>query len=93
VVVGCGGVGSGAIQGARIAGAASSWRSTPSLQRDNAAKIGATHTAASIEEAALLLPELTEGRMAEVVILTPGVLTGDLVAQRSPSAARTRVSW
>jgi len=81
VVVGCGGVGSGAIQGARIAGARIIVAVDPlPFKRDNAAKIGATHTAASIEEAALLLPELTEGRMAEVVILTPGVLTGDLVA-------------
>ena len=26
-----------------------------------------------------MLPDLTEGRMADVVILTPGVLTGDLL--------------
>jgi len=31
-------------------------------------------------DATFLVAELTEGRMADVVILTPGVLTGDMVA-------------
>jgi NDMA-dependent alcohol dehydrogenase len=81
VVVGCGGVGSGAIQGARLAGARQIIAVDPlPFKVDKAKQIGATHGAASILEANLLLPELTEGRMADVVILTPGVLTGDLLA-------------
>ena len=81
VVVGCGGVGSGAIQGARLAGARQIVAVDPlPFKVDKAKQIGATHGAASILEANLLLPELTEGRMADVVILTPGVLTGDLLA-------------
>lgn len=80
VVVGCGGVGSGAIQGARLAGARQIVAVDPlPFKVERAKEIGATHGAASILEAAFLLPELTEGRMADVVILTPGVLTGDLV--------------
>ncbi len=80
VVVGCGGVGSGAIQGARLAGARQIVAVDPlPFKVERAKEIGATHGAASIMEAAFLLPELTEGRMADVVILTPGVLTGDLV--------------
>ncbi len=80
VVVGCGGVGSGAIQGARIAGARYIVAVDPLVFKvDKATEIGATHGASSILEANLLLPELTEGRMADVVILTPGVLTGDLL--------------
>jgi S-(hydroxymethyl)glutathione dehydrogenase/alcohol dehydrogenase len=47
---------------------------------EKARQIGATHGAASILDAQFMLPELTEGRMADVVILTPGVLTGDLLA-------------
>ena len=81
VVVGCGGVGSGALQGARIAGARHIVAVDPvPFKLENAKNLGATHVLASMEEAALLLPELTEGRMADAVILTPGVLTGDLVA-------------
>jgi NDMA-dependent alcohol dehydrogenase len=81
VVVGCGGVGSGALQGARLAGARHIIAvDLVPFKLDKAKKIGATHTANSILEANLMLPELTEGRMADVVILTPGVLTGDLIA-------------
>ncbi len=80
VVVGCGGVGSGAVQGAKLAGARQIVAVDPlPFKVEKAKGIGATHGAASILEAALMLPELTEGRMADVVILTPGVLTGDLV--------------
>jgi S-(hydroxymethyl)glutathione dehydrogenase/alcohol dehydrogenase len=80
VVIGCGGVGSGAIQGARIAGARQIIAVDPlPFKVEKAKAIGATHGAASILDANLLLPDLTEGRMADVVILTPGVLTGDLL--------------
>jgi len=89
VVVGCGGVGSGAIQGARIAGA----RIIVAVDLlpfkvERAKAIGATHGAASMEEAAFMLPELTEGRMADAVILTPGVLTGDLIAPAMTLASK-----
>ena len=85
VVAGCGGVGSGAIQGARIAGARWIVAVDPlPFKIDQAKKIGATHGAASLAEALPLVSELSEGRMADVVVLTPGVLTGDLLA---PAAA------
>ncbi len=81
VVVGCGGVGSGAVQGARLAGARQIIAvDLLPFKLEKAKAIGATHTAASMLEAAMLLPDLTEGRMADAVILTPGVLTGDLIA-------------
>jgi NDMA-dependent alcohol dehydrogenase len=81
VVVGCGGVGSGAIQGARIAGARAIVAVDPvAFKLEKAKEIGATHTAATLLDAQFLLPELTQGRMADVVILTPGVLRGDLIA-------------
>ncbi len=89
VVVGCGGVGSGALQGARLAGARYIIAVDPiPFKLDKAKKIGATHTANSILEANLMLPELTEGRMADVVILTPGVLTGDLIAPAMALASK-----
>jgi NDMA-dependent alcohol dehydrogenase len=81
VVVGCGGVGSGAIQGARIAGARTIVAVDPvPFKLEKAKEIGATHTAAELLEAQFMLPELTQGRNADVVILTPGVLKGDLIA-------------
>jgi S-(hydroxymethyl)glutathione dehydrogenase/alcohol dehydrogenase len=89
VVIGCGGVGSGAIQGARLAGARQIIAVDPlAFKTDKAKEIGATHSAASILEANLILPELTEGRMADVVILTPGVLTGDLLAPAMALASK-----
>ncbi|MBF6555228.1 MAG: NDMA-dependent alcohol dehydrogenase [Acidimicrobiales bacterium] len=89
VVVGCGGVGSGAIQGAKIAGARYVIAVDPlPFKVEKAKQIGATHGAASILEANLMIPELTEGRMADVVILTPGVLTGDLVAPAMQLASK-----
>jgi S-(hydroxymethyl)glutathione dehydrogenase/alcohol dehydrogenase len=81
VVVGCGGVGSGALQGARLAGARAIVAVDPvPFKIDQAKKIGATHGAASMEEALPLVAEITQGRMADVVVLTPETLTGDLIA-------------
>ncbi len=80
VVVGCGGVGSGALQGARLAGARAIVAVDPlPFKIDQAKKIGATHGAASIEEALPLVAEVTQGRMADVVVLTPETLTGNLI--------------
>ena len=80
VVVGCGGVGSGAIQGARIAGASTIIAVDLIASKvDRAMKIGATHGASNLTEAAFLAAELTRGRLADVVILTPTRLTGDLI--------------
>jgi S-(hydroxymethyl)glutathione dehydrogenase/alcohol dehydrogenase len=89
VVVGCGGVGSGAIQGAKMAGARYVIAVDPlPFKVEKAKQIGATHGADSILEANLMIPELTEGRMADVVILTPGVLTGDMLAPAMQLASK-----
>ena len=82
VVAGCGGVGSGAIQGARMAGARHIIAVDPvPYKLERAKELGATHTAASLPEAQMMLPELTMGRNADVVILTPGVLRGEMIAE------------
>ncbi|MGA2837844.1 MAG: zinc-binding dehydrogenase, partial [Acidimicrobiales bacterium] len=89
VVIGCGGVGSGALQGARLAGARQIIAvDTVPFKLEKATAIGATHTANSVLEANLMLPDLTEGRMADAVILTPGVLTGDLIAPAMALASK-----
>lgn len=80
VVVGVGGIGINAVQGARMAGAKIIVAVDPVEFKQKAAlDFGATHAAASIEEALPLVTELTWGQMAERVILTPGVLYGDLL--------------
>ncbi len=89
VVVGCGGVGSGAIQGARLAGARHIVAVDPlPFKLEKALEIGATHRAKSMEEATLLVAELSHGRMADVVILTPGTMTGDLLLPACSAASK-----
>ncbi|HEV3213657.1 MAG TPA: NDMA-dependent alcohol dehydrogenase [Acidimicrobiales bacterium] len=89
IVVGCGGVGSGAIQGAKFAGASViiACDLLPS-KVERALKIGATHGAANLTEAAFVAAELTRGRMADVVILTPAELTGDLIMPACKAGAK-----
>lgn len=81
VVVGCGGIGTCAIQAARIRGAAHIVGVDPSEFKRNAAhKFGATHTAASAAEATELVRELTRGVMADAVVLSPSLVLADAPA-------------
>lgn len=81
VVVGCGGLGSAALQAARIAGAANIVAVDPAeMKREAAGGFGATHTAESMEAAMETVGRITYGVMADSLILTPGVMTGDLLA-------------
>ena len=80
VVVGAGGVGINAVQGARAAGANNVIAVDPvDFKRDTAKFFGATDTSPSIEEAFPLVQELTKGVMAERVVLTPSVLPADML--------------
>jgi NDMA-dependent alcohol dehydrogenase len=82
VVVGVGGVGMNAVQGARMAGARRVIAVDPVAYRRQAAeKFGATDGFASMAEALPAIQELTRGRLADEVILTPSVLYGDLLAE------------
>jgi S-(hydroxymethyl)glutathione dehydrogenase/alcohol dehydrogenase len=82
-VIGCGGVGSGAIQGALHAGARAVIAiDTEQSKVDRALKLGATHGCATTLDAAFtILPELTMGQNCNVVIITVGVLTSELIEQ------------
>ncbi len=81
VVIGTGGVGMNALQGARAAGATYIVAVDPvEYKRDSAKIFGATHAAASAEEAIPLVKDITAGVMADRVVLTPGVLHVDLIA-------------
>ncbi len=80
VIVGTGGVGINAVQGARAAGANSVIAVDPvDFKRDTAKFFGATDTSPSIEEAMALVQEITHGVMADRVVLTPSVLHAELL--------------
>jgi NDMA-dependent alcohol dehydrogenase len=80
VVVGTGGVGMNALQGARAAGAKFVVAVDPvEFKRDSAKIFGATHSSPSAAEAIGMVRELTRGVMADRVVLTPGVLHSDLI--------------
>ncbi len=50
------------------------------FKREQAMEFGATHTFSSMEEALPAVAEMTAGHMADVVVMTPGVLHGELMA-------------
>ena len=50
------------------------------FKREKAMEFGATHTFSSMEEAMPAVMEMTWGEMADKVIMTPGVMEGELMA-------------
>ena len=89
VVIGLGGVGTNAVQGAAMAGARHVVAVDPvDWKRDKAEEFGATHTAASMEEATALVNDLTWGALADKAILTVGSATGDLIAPMMAMVAK-----
>lgn len=77
VVVGCGGIGQNAVQGARMAGARAIVAVDPvEAKRDFAKTMGATHAFASMQDALAPVAEITWGRMAEVVVIALGRIEG-----------------
>jgi S-(hydroxymethyl)glutathione dehydrogenase/alcohol dehydrogenase len=92
-VVGIGGIGANAIQGARLAGAKRIVAIDPvEFKREKAMEFGATHTAASMAEALPLLQDITWGTMANKVIMTMGVGSGAVMAEAlALTAKRGRV--
>lgn len=80
VVIGCGGIGSGAIQGARLAGAEKIIVvEIEETKRDKAFQFGATHFVTSMPEATELVGELTRGVMADSALLTVGLVKGPMI--------------
>lgn len=81
-VVGAGGIGANAIQGARLAGARVIAAIDPiEFKREKAMEFGATVTHASIDEALAAMPETTWNRGFDKVIMTCGVGNGDVLGQ------------
>lgn len=82
VVMGVGGVGINAVQGARIAGARCILALDPvEYKRTRSYEFGATHSAATVDEAFAAIAELTEGQMADVCVVTTDIAEGSYVAQ------------
>ncbi|ORJ64886.1 NDMA-dependent alcohol dehydrogenase [Mycobacterium simiae] len=82
IVMGVGGVGINAVQGAKFAGARLVVAIDPvDFKRKKALEFGATHTFGSFEEAAIELPDLTRGKMAQVSIITVGEIKGEHIQQ------------
>ena len=81
-VVGCGGIGSNAVQGAKMAGARVVTAIDPvEFKREKAMQFGATHTFASIEEAMGELSSVTWDRGYDKVIMTMGTGDGETLGQ------------
>ncbi|MBV8786248.1 MAG: Zn-dependent alcohol dehydrogenase [Mycobacterium sp.] len=75
VVIGVGGIGTAAIQGARISGASRIVAvDINEFKRSAAMTFGATHTAGSATEAIDLVRELTRGVMADAVVVSPAMV-------------------
>jgi NDMA-dependent alcohol dehydrogenase len=82
VVIGFGGIGSGAVQGARLAGAEKIVVvDIAEGKRDKAFQFGATHFTNSMSEATALVAELTRGVMADSALLTVGVAAGPMIGE------------
>ncbi|MCA2244779.1 NDMA-dependent alcohol dehydrogenase [Mycobacterium sp. WUMAC-067] len=80
VVIGVGGVGMNAVQGARIAGAKYVVAVDPvDFKREVAHSFGATHTVLDAGAALELVKEITWGVMADAVVVTVGVVDTGLV--------------
>ncbi len=81
-VVGCGGIGSNAIQGAKMAGARAVVAIDPvEFKREKAMAFGATHAFASMADAQAALGEVTWDRGYDKVIMTMGTGDGDSLGE------------
>jgi S-(hydroxymethyl)glutathione dehydrogenase/alcohol dehydrogenase len=82
IVMGVGGVGINAVQGAAHAGAAHVIAVDPvALKRDTALKLGATAAFATIAEAREYVSDFTNGQGADATIITIGVVTSAHVGE------------
>jgi Zn-dependent alcohol dehydrogenase len=82
IVMGIGGIGINAVQGAAHAGARNVIAVDPvEFKREKAMELGATESFASMEEATEFAQSVTNGQGADSAIVTVGVTTGEHIAQ------------
>lgn len=90
VIYGSGGVGSNAVQGARVAGARHVVVVDPvEFKREKAKIFGATHTFATAEQAHEFVVEATRGELADHAIITVGVLHDKVIADAVKVVGKT----
>lgn len=88
-VIGVGGIGANAVQGAKIAGAKHVIAIDPvEFKRETAMELGATHTFASMAEAMEDVTNITYGRMCNQVLMTMGEGKGDMMAEALAMTAK-----
>jgi alcohol dehydrogenase (nicotinoprotein) len=81
VIMGVGGVGINAVQGAAYAGARDVVAIDPNpFKLDTAKRLGATHAFSDVDEAREELIRLTRGQLADLVVVTVGVLEPEITA-------------
>jgi alcohol dehydrogenase (nicotinoprotein) len=81
VVMGVGGVGINAVQGARYAGATHVIAIDPNpFKLEMAGRLGATHGFTSVDEAREPLVEMTRGQLADLTVVTVGTLEPEITA-------------
>jgi NDMA-dependent alcohol dehydrogenase len=89
IVMGVGGLGVNAVQGAVHAGATTLIAVDPvAFKRETALQLGATHAFATIEEAAEHARSVTNGQGADATIITIGVVEPEHVAQALASVRK-----
>ena len=82
IVMGIGGIGSAAVQGAKYSGARAVVAVDPiEFKRDMAKVFGATHAFADMAEATEFVKSITNGQGADATIISVGVLKPEYVAQ------------
>lgn len=88
-VIGLGGIGSAAVQGAAMAGAEQIFAIDPvEWKQEKAQQFGATHTASSLSQAAALIAEATWGRGCDKIIMAMGLGDGATLNQVMGLAAK-----
>lgn len=89
IVMGVGGIGAMALQGAVHAGARTVIAVDPQpFKRETAATFGATHAFADIQEATEVAKSITNGQGADATIITVGVIKGEHVAEALASVRK-----
>ena len=90
IVVGVGGIGMSALQGALISGAKHVIAIDPvPFKRDQALKFGATHVYPTMAEAVAPIIELTYGIMAQKIIIAVGEIRGEMIEEAMTLTAKT----
>jgi S-(hydroxymethyl)glutathione dehydrogenase/alcohol dehydrogenase len=82
IIMGVGGIGANAVQGAVHAGATNVIAVDPvPFKRESAETMGATHTFDNMADATELAKSFTNGQGADVAVVTVGIMTGTAIAE------------